>query len=309
MSETFFNGDGMIEIVINADRNTLGDGINVRRTLPYEKKKMVGPFIFFDYICPVEITADHKFSVLPHPHTGLITLTYLFNGVIQHRDNLGNEQLIIPGEVNCMTAGRGIVHSERSHQDEGVSLLEGIQVWIALPREVEDIEASFKHISSDKIPVIESGKITLRLLAGRALGKVSPVPVYSFLFLLVGQITTEGIFSMDLDSLSEGAVYIVKGQLNCDHKIYEEGALICFQRGTSINFIATSDSQVVIFGGEVLPEKRYIWWNFVSVSESKIEMAKMRWNNNQFGKVINEDDKILLSNDTLVGKDDVVIYP
>ncbi|RPJ75497.1 MAG: hypothetical protein EHM20_08830, partial [Alphaproteobacteria bacterium] len=143
----------------------------------------------------------------------------------------------------------------------------------------------------------------------RALGKVSPVPVYSLLFLMVGQIAIEGIFAMDLDPLVEGAVYVVKGQLNCDHKIYQEGALICFQKGTSINFIAASDSQVIILGGEVLPEKRFVWWNFVSASESKIEMAKIRWNNNQFGKVINEDDSIPLSKESFIGKDEVVMYP
>lgn len=298
----------MIEIVITPRERDL-DGFKVRRSLPYAKKKMVGPFIFFDHMGPAQLSEHQVLTVRAHPHIGLATLTYLFTGEIMHRDSLGNEQLIRPFEVNWMTAGRGIAHSERSHNTEEHQTLEGLQVWIALPKVIEDIEPSFNHIDSEKIPVVEIGRSKFRLVAGRAFGKISPVPAYSPLFYLAGEMGREEIFAMDLNHETEGAVYVVKGQLNCDHKMYEEGTLICFRKGTSINFMAAADSQVIILGGEVFSEPRFIWWNFVSSSQAKIEIAKMRWANGEFGQVINELEYIPLPEDLLKERDEVVAYP
>ncbi|MFA6237914.1 MAG: pirin family protein [Bacteriovorax sp.] len=299
----------MIEIAITPKETDLGDGFIVRRSLPFAKKKMVGPFIFFDHLGPAKVNIDHGLKVRAHPHIGMSTLTYLFEGEIMHRDTLGNEQLIRPREVNWMTAGKGIAHSERSQVSGTDQVLEGLQIWIALPREIEDIEPNFVHINSSRIPVIQSGKNKFNLVAGKAFGKSSPVPVYSQLFCMEGKMEAEEIFAMDLAEDIEGAVYIVNGKLNCDHKIYESGSLICFKKGTSINFMALSGSQVIILGGEIFPEKRFIWWNFVSSSAAKIEIAKMRWENDQFGKVINEDECIPLPRDVSRPVEESVCYP
>lgn len=299
----------MIEIVIPSRTSDLGNDFKVRRTLPYAKKRMVGPFIFFDHLGPANITEQNGLSVRAHPHIGLATLTYLFSGEITHRDTLGNEQIIRPHEVNWMTAGRGIAHSERSRRSEQSKLLEGLQVWIALPKEIEDIEPNFNHFEVSDIPSVDVGNNKFKLIAGKAFGKKSPVPVYSPLFYLVGDMSAQDIFAMDLDAEVEGAVYVAKGQLNCDHKIYEEGTFICFHKGTSINFMAQVDAHVIILGGEVFPEKRFIWWNFVSSSEAKIEIAKMRWSNHDFGKVINEEEEIPLPKELQVYRNEAVEYP
>lgn len=284
----------MIERIIIPRENDLGDGFSVRRSLPSPKKKMVGPFIFFDHMGPASVGANHGLVVRGHPHIGLATITYLFSGTIMHRDSLGNEQLIKPEEVNWMTAGRGIAHSERSECITDKEILEGLQVWIALPKEIEDIEPNFTHVEAKQIPTVMMGKNPFKLLAGKALGSTSPVPVYSQLFYLAGKMSHEDIFAMDLSSEEEGAVYVVSGKINCGHSIYQEGTLISFYRGTSINFMSESDAHVIVFGGDVFPEERFIWWNFVSSSEAKIEIAKMRWNAKGFGAIINEDEYIPL---------------
>lgn len=300
----------MIEIAISPKSTDLGDGFTVRRALPFAKKKMVGPFIFFDHMGPAGIDSIHGLKVRAHPHIGMSTLTYLFEGEIMHRDTLGNEQLIRPGEINWMTAGKGIAHSERSElRTSSAQELEGLQIWIALPREIEDIEPNFIHINSSRIPVLELGKNKFNLIAGKAFGKISPVPVYSSLFCFEGKMGEEEIFAMDLPEESEGAVYVLKGKLNFDHKIYGAGNLVCFKKGTSINFMTASSAHVIVFGGETFPEKRFIWWNFVSSSPAKIEIAKMRWKNNQFGRVINEDEWIPLPQEASTPVEEAVCYP
>lgn len=284
----------MIELVISPRVSDLGDGFQVRRSLPFVKKRMVGPFVFFDHMGPANISNGKGLVVRAHPHIGLATLTYLFTGEIMHRDSLGNEQVIRPDEVNWMTAGSGIAHSERSHNSETEEILEGLQVWIALPKEIEDIEPNFTHIESSNIPLVTVGKNQFKLVAGSAFGKTSPVPVYSSLFYLAGEMKKEDLFAMDFKAEEEGAVYVAKGSIRCDHQVYSEGTLVCFQKGTSVNFMGESDAHVMILGGQVFPEKRFIWWNFVSASEAKIEIAKMKWKNHEFGRVINEEEYIPL---------------
>lgn len=282
-----------VEIVIQPRLNDIGDGFHVRRALPFQKKRMVGPFIFLDHMGPLHVDQNHGLKVRAHPHIGLSTLTYLFSGTIFHRDTLGFEQSIRPGEVNWMTAGKGIAHSERSVPNEH-GILEGIQVWIALPKEHEDIEPSFVHKDLKDIPNVEVGNETYQLVAGSAFGKTSPVPVHSPLFYLGSEVKKDHVFSMKLGDIAEGAVYVAKGKIEIEGTTYEEGTLVSFLKGTSIDFKTLDNCRLVIVGGDVFPEKRFIFWNFVASSHEKIEAAKLAWKNKDFGRVIHEDEYIPL---------------
>lgn len=298
----------MIELVIRPAEKNLGDGFTVRRSLPFKDKLMVGPFIFFDHMGPVSLKDEHGLVVRGHPHIGLATLTFLFNGEIIHRDSLGNEQIIRPFEVNWMTAGKGIAHSERSISKENTQL-EGIQVWIALPREIEDIEPNFVHIDAYSIPTVKIGKNFFKLIAGRARGVISPVPVYSRLFYMSGALKEQDEFFMDLAEEEEGAVYVLSGKVSVGNNIFESGTMLCFFKGTSIAFKAADNAMVMVLGGETFQEKRYVWWNFVSSSEAKIEIAKIRWCNGEFGSIINEEEYIPLPADFREEKNTAVSYP
>lgn len=282
-----------VEMVIEPRKSDLGDNFIVRRLLPYMKKRMVGPFIFWDHMGPTTLSAQKEMKVRAHPHIGLSTITYLFSGEIMHRDSLGNEQLIRPGEVNWMTAGKGIVHSERAKTELEMEL-EGIQLWVALPAQSEDVEPSFVHVKEDSLPLIETQGASLRLIAGSALEKVSPLPVFSDLFYLCGTSKNGHEFHFDLKENQEGAIYVVQGEIEIEKKSFERFSLITFKKGSSIDFLTKKDALFMIFGGEVFPEKRNIWWNFVSSDKEKIEKAKKMWINQEFSPVINEDEYIPL---------------
>lgn len=283
-----------IELIIRAKAKDLGDNFQVRRSLPDPQKKMIGPFIFWDHMGPVELSNGREMKVRAHPHIGLATITWLFSGEIMHRDNLGNEQAILPGEVNWMTAGKGIVHSERAYPKDPAEILEGIQLWLALPKESEDVEPSFFHCKESEIPSIEEKGIMMRLVAGKAFGHESPVPVYSNLFYLNGEAKNQSLFQLSLEDNQEGAVYVIEGNVEVEGQSYERFDLVIFKKGTSIDFQANKDSCFMIFGGDVFPEKRTVWWNFVSTSKEKIELAKDRWRNQDHLPVINEDEIIPL---------------
>lgn len=287
-----------IELVINPKEKDIGDNFIVRRSLPHMKKRMVGPFIFWDHMGPVKIVTGTDMTVRSHPHIGLATITWLFSGEIMHRDSLGNEQAIKPGEVNWMTAGSGIVHSERSYGGAIPKILEGIQLWLALPKESEDVDASFFHCKIDDVPFLREENLTLRLIAGKAYGKESPVPVYSDLFYMHIHTKLGKKYEYELPENHEGAVYIVKGEAKIEDQVYDRFNLIIFKKGQKIEFEALSDLEVMVFGGEVFPEKRYIYWNFVSSDQNKIEKAKERWRKQEFPKVINEVDFIPLPEDS-----------
>lgn len=282
-----------VELVIRPRTNDIGDGFKVRRALPFQKKRMVGPFIFLDHMGPLHQDADHRLKVRAHPHIGLSTLTYLFTGTIFHRDTLGFEQEIRPGEVNWMTAGKGIAHSERSVPDAH-GALEGIQVWIALPKDLEDTEPSFVHKSAAEIPTVDLEGASYQLVAGSAFGKTSPVPVLSPLFYLGGEVPAQHQFQMKLGPQAEGAVYVAKGKIEVEGQSYEEGALVAFLKGTAIHYRTLTACRLVVVGGDVFPEKRFIFWNFVSSSEEKIEAAKLAWKKGEFGVVVHEDEYIPL---------------
>lgn len=264
------------------------DGFSVNRILPHHRKRMVGPFIFWDHMGPLKVKKGDELSVRPHPHIGLATLTYLFEGKILHRDSLQFEQVIEAGQVNWMTAGRGIAHSERIQPlalKPGTKI-NGIQVWIALPKDKEEIPPQFLHVP--EVPRFEQAGISFTLIAGSALGKTSPVPVYSPLFYLEAHVPKGKSLELPLGR-QEGALYVVSGSLDCAK------ALEMFvAEGETLSFTALEDSHVMILGGEALPEKRYIWWNFVSSSEARIAQAKADWKDGKFGPVIHETEFIPL---------------
>lgn len=286
----------MIELVINPKEKDLGDDFIVRRSLPDARKRMVGPFIFWDHMGPVKLKGEKELKVRAHPHIGLATITYLFSGFIMHRDSLGNEQEIRPGEVNWMTAGKGIVHSERTRTDEEIEL-EGIQLWLALPLEHEEVNPSFVHQKEKDLPMIEKDGLNLRLIAGSFLEKCSPIPVYSDLFYLKGELNSGSAFEHSLKENQEAAIYIIGGEAEVEGQTFGSHHLIIFKKGSSLNIKAKQDTKLMIFGGEVFPEGRHIWWNFVSSSKERIEKAKQDWLDGNYDDVINEDEFIPLPQD------------
>jgi redox-sensitive bicupin YhaK (pirin superfamily) len=282
-----------IEHIIVPNESDLGDNFVVRRSLPKAKKRLVGPFIFWDHMGPVVLQGDNSMKVRAHPHIGLATITYLFSGSILHRDSLGNEQYIRPGEVNWMTAGKGIAHSERANFEEPTTL-EGIQLWVALPREHEEVDPSFVHHKEKDLPLLESGPASLRLIAGSALGHQSPVPVYSDLFYFAGEFKKSGSLTFNLGENQEAGLYVIEGTIDCEGQTFERYNLITFKKGSELSFSASEGARFMLFGGDVFPEGRTIWWNFVSSNPERIEKAKDDWSSDRFGKVINETEFIPL---------------
>lgn len=283
-----------VELAIFPKAKDLGDNFQVRRSLPNKNKRMVGPFIFWDHMGPVTLLNEKEMKVRAHPHIGLATITWLFSGEITHRDSLGNIQVIRPGEVNWMTSGKGIVHSERSSSQGTAIELEGIQLWLALPKQHEDVEPSFFHCKIADVPSIATDGFELSLVAGKAFEHTSPVPVYSDLFYLQGTAAKGSQLEYSLNENHEGAVYVVDGEIEIEGKTYDRFNLVTFKKGTSIDFKVLSDAKIMIFGGEVFPEPRHIWWNFVATSKDKIEKAKQMWKNDEFPPVIDETEKIPL---------------
>ncbi|MCB0390826.1 MAG: pirin family protein, partial [Bdellovibrionales bacterium] len=277
-----------IELIIHPITKNLGDNFIVRRSLPDLNKKMVGPFIFWDHMGPVELNQNRPMVVRAHPHIGLATITWLFSGEIVHRDSLGNEQTIKPGEVNWMTAGKGIVHSERSQITKNKVTLEGIQLWVALPKDKEQVEPSFYHCKENDLPLIQQQNISMRLIAGSYLNFKSSVPTYSDLFYLNGYAESDSNFSKPLKESHEAALYIVSGKVKIEEQIYEPYTMVIFKKGSVVKFEAFAESNFMFFGGECFPEDRIIWWNFVATNKSLIEDAKLKWKKNEFPPVINE---------------------
>lgn len=283
-----------IDIIIEPKARDLGD-FEVRRVLPAAKRQMVGPFIFFDHMGPADFVIGRGIDVRPHPHIGLATVTYLYQGSILHRDSLGYSQLITPGAVNWMTAGKGIVHSERSSEDARAheQRLEGLQLWIALPLEAEETEPAFVHHSAESIPQIELNGARVRVLAGTAYGLTSPVQTLSKLFYLDIALEKNSHFALDVN-YTERAIYIVRGTLTLADEDYEAGRMLVLALHSEIMLCAKSEVQLVVIGGEPLEGPRYAWWNFVSSSRERIELAKAAWKENRFAQVPGETEFIPL---------------
>ncbi|GGA60020.1 pirin family protein [Pelagibacterium lentulum] len=284
-----------LELVVVPRTRDLGDGFAVRRALPHGKRQMVGPFIFFDHFGPVQFIPGQGMDVKPHPHIGLATVTYLFDGKIMHRDSEGNVQEIVPGAMNLMTAGRGITHSERTPEIEraaGQKML-GLQSWIALPKDREEIDPGFQHFSSRDLPIVTDNGVRARIIAGKAFGKSSSVSTVSDWFYV--EVTLGAGMSAPLDNdYEERAIYLVEGEVEIAGDMFEGPRLLVFRPGDPISVKATKPSRMMFLGGTALEGPRYIWWNFVSSSQERIEQAKEDWKMARFGAVPDETDFIPL---------------
>jgi redox-sensitive bicupin YhaK (pirin superfamily) len=269
----------MLDIVIEARKAAIAPGMNVKRILPFRLRRMVGPFIFMDHAGPVNIepSAITNMDVLPHPHIGLSTVSYLFSGHVMHRDSLGVEQIIKPGEVNWMTAGSGIAHSER-FEDPAVLAgggLEMIQTWVALPEKDEEAAPSFNNYTADQLPVFTEGGIWMRLIAGNAYGLNGSVKTSSPMFYLHVVLQNNTKFTLPKEH-SERAIYVAKGMVEVNGITYDAGKFLVFTKGVDPVILAKETSTLMLLGGEPLGE-RYIWWNFVSSRKERIEQAKEDW--------------------------------
>jgi redox-sensitive bicupin YhaK (pirin superfamily) len=267
----------MLELVIDQRRRDLG-GFEVGRVLPYPRRRMVGPFIFFDHLGPENLPAGipRNVDVRPHPHIGLSTVTYLFDGEIMHRDSVGSEMAIRPGEVNWMVAGSGITHSERFEKARARGdALHGIQSWVALPTQDEETTPEFAHYGRDDLPFFESDGLSMRLIAGAAFGVKSPVKTHSPLFYLHWTLAA-GATAQLPHEYSERAVYVVAGKVEVAGQSFESGRMLVFSKKSAVVLTATAPTVLMALGGESVGE-RYIDWNFVSSSPDRIEQAKADW--------------------------------
>ncbi|MGO4572027.1 pirin family protein [Microvirga sp. 2TAF3] len=283
-----------LELVVIPRVRDLGDGFSVRRALPHGKRQMVGPFIFFDHFGPVQFIAGKGMDVRPHPHIGLATVTYLFDGRITHRDSNGNVQDIAPGAMNLMTAGRGIAHSERSPEAErhGGQML-GLQSWIALPADREEIAPSFQHYDAASLPIVQDKGIRARVIAGSAFGASAPVERVSDWFYV--EVALEAGMSAPLDAdHEERAIYVVDGEVEIAGERFEGPRLLVFRPGDRITVRAVQTTRMMFLGGTALEGPRHIWWNFVSSSKERIEQAKEDWKTGRFAHVPDESEFIPL---------------
>jgi redox-sensitive bicupin YhaK (pirin superfamily) len=266
----------MLEMIIDQHRHDLG-GFEVGRVLPHPQRRMVGPFIFFDHMGPVTFPSgiSRSVDVRPHPHIGLSTVTYLFEGEIMHRDSVGSEQAIRPAEVNWMTAGRGITHSERFEKARAEGgAMHGIQAWVALPEGSEEVEPSFMHHGQSDLPVMEEGGVKARILAGRAFGSQARVKTHSPMFYAHLELASGA--SVALPDYSERAAYVVSGIIEAAGQSFHPGQLLLFQPGDAAVVTAQEPSMLMALGGEPVGA-RFIEWNFVSSSRERIEQAKADW--------------------------------
>ena len=269
----------MLDIVIDARSATIAPGMNVRRILPFRLRRMIGPFIFMDHVGPVSIEPQliTSMDVLPHPHIGLSTVSYLFGGQVTHRDSLGVHQIIRPGEVNWMTAGKGISHSERFEDPATLAAgkLEMIQTWVALPEKDEESDPTFNNYKAEELPVFTEKGVWMRLIAGDAFGLKNGVQTHSPLFYLHVVLDKGTRFGLPPEHAERG-IYIAMGSIEINGITYSVGQMLAFTKGVDPVIIAKEKATLMFLGGEPLGE-RYIWWNFVSSRKERIEQAKEDW--------------------------------
>lgn len=287
--------DDAIELTIEPRPRDLGDGFMVRRILPVAKRRHVGPFVFLDHMGPAVFQPGQGLDVRPHPHIGLATVTYLFDGEILHRDSLGVVQPIRPGDVNWMTAGRGIVHSERTAPALRAAghRLEGIQAWVALPAADEEAEPAFAHHPAGTLPVIERDGVRLRLIAGSAYGATAPAKVFSPMFYLDAEMKPGATLTMPHD-YAERAVYVAAGQVALNGAEYSAGQMAVLKTGATVTLAAKEAARLMLLGGAPLDGERLIWWNFVSSRKDRMEQAKNDWRVGRFPAVPGETEFIPL---------------
>lgn len=292
----------MQDIVIKGRKRDLG-GFSVVRSLPAASRRFVGPFIFLDHMGPMSVTEKQKLDVRPHPHIGLSTVTYLFEGQGFHRDSLGSSQIIRPGELNWMTAGKGIVHSERTPQEvldaDEEQRIHGIQIWVALPKEFEKIEPSFTHYSADQLPQWDvcpgfSGKV----LIGEHANLKSPVKTFSKMFFAELRTSSDVSTTLSIDE-KELAIFLVEGRATVNSLELEQDDLIVVSDPQQVSLEVSAGTKLALIGGEPLPEKRYIWWNLVASEKEDIHQAAKLWEQQAMGQVPGESEFIPLPSDPL----------
>ncbi|WP_026968984.1 pirin family protein [Algoriphagus terrigena] len=259
----------------------------VGRLLPFRQKRMIGPFIYIDHMGPVKLNEREQMDIRPHPHIGLSTLTFLFEGSIMHRDTLGNEVEIKPGAVNWMTAGKGIVHSERTpdylrHEDK---LMHGLQIWVALPKDLEQMDPEFFHVEADKLPTWSENGVDFKLVAGEAFGRRSAVPVYSNLYMLEIKSEEKQVLNIGEHLFGESGLYILEGGIESEGNTFGPKQILVAKDSKLCEFTIEANSTVYIFGGDAFPEERIIDWNFVSSSKELIDEAKEKWDAQLFDKI------------------------
>lgn len=280
-------------LIIEERSRDIGDFI-VGRLLPFRKKRMVGPFIFVDHMGPTNLGLDSLMEVDQHPHIGLATLTYLLKGEVMHADSIGTVQRITPGEVNLMIAGKAVTHTERTPEDLiGTEYeIEGYQIWIALPKEMEDMEPEFHHLSSQEVIEWKQGGLNYKLVAGSAFGKQSSLELWSDAFMV--EISSDMDADIDLSGMFNGELGILvnQGSIQACSETIEKGNLLITKDIDICKFSVTKSSRIFLIGGSELPEKRYIDWNFVSSDKEKIERAKSKWKAGEFPKVPNDESYV-----------------
>ena len=282
------------ELIIEERAADIGNFM-VGRLLPFRQKRSVGPFTFIDHMGPANMSRDQNLDVGPHPHIGLSTLTYLFEGSMQHKDSLGSDVEIKPGAVNWMTAGKGVVHSERTPEylRNTEKSLHGLQIWVALPKHLEKSEPSFTHIPEEEIPAWEEDGAKYKLIAGKAFDRESPVPVHSNLYFIEIKSDKKQQINIGKYLYGESALYILEGGISADGHSYEPKHILIAKDSTLCSFEMEANTTVYIFGGEAFEEERFIFWNFVNSDKAVIEQAKIDWeeqNLEAFPKVVGDED-------------------
>jgi redox-sensitive bicupin YhaK (pirin superfamily) len=282
-------------IAIHGNPHDLGDGFTVSRVLPQAVRRAVGPFVFFDYFGPAAFAPGKGIDVRPHPHIGLATITYLFEGSQIHRDNLGSVQTIAPGDVNWMTAGRGIVHSERTGPETRAAghRMHGIQSWVGLPRADEECAPSFQNVPAADLPTLSRDGVKLRLVAGQAFGLKAPVKVFSGIFYADAQFEAGGSLAMT-DEHRERAIFVVEGILDVNGTPHSRGAMVLLEPEDRAVLSAKAPARAMLLGGAPLDGPRHMWWNFVSSSKERIEQAKADWKQGRMAPIPGETEFIPL---------------
>ena len=284
-------------IPITGKAHDLGDGFFVTRLLPQVQRRSIGPFVFFDYFGPVTFAPGKGIDVRPHPHIGLATITYLFDGSQMHRDTVGSVQEIRPGDVNWMTAGRGIAHSERTGDDVRAAghRMHGIQSWIGLPQADEEAPPSFQHFARADLPEREEKGVTLRLIAGEAFGLKSPVKTFSPIFYADARFEAGGALHYPAEH-EERALLIIEGEVHIgdeEIEVHGPGAMLALEPGEEVTLYTYAPARVMLLGGAPLDGPRHIWWNFVSSDKERIERAKQEWKDGKFGTIPGDDQEFI----------------
>ncbi|HTC84649.1 MAG TPA: pirin family protein [Rhizomicrobium sp.] len=282
-------------IPISGKTHDLGDGFFVTRLLPQVARRSIGPFVFFDYFGPVDFAPGRGLDVRPHPHIGLATVTYLFDGSMMHRDTLGSALEIQPGDVNWMTAGRGIAHSERTGEAVRAAghRMHGIQSWVGLPQADEEAPPAFQHFGAAELPQRNDKNVTLRLIAGTAFGLTSPVKTFSPIFYADARFAPGGALHYGAEH-EERALFVIEGEVQTGGiEVHGPGAMLALEKDEEITLYADAPARVMLLGGAKLDGERHIWWNFVSSSRERIERAKQEWKDGKFGLIPGDDKEFI----------------